>query len=75
MRCWHPYASPGCAGTEVLESRFGFGGESPLTLKEVGNGMGLTREWISAIEKRAIRKLASLPRRNKNLSGKTQVPA
>lgn len=44
----------------VLESRFGLGGESPLTLREIGNHMGVTREWISVIEKRAIRKLGSL---------------
>ena len=33
----------------VVECRFGLRGESPLTLREIGNGMGLTREWISTI--------------------------
>ncbi len=44
----------------ILESRFGFGGEMPSTLREVGEHMGLTREWVSKIEKRAIKKLGSL---------------
>lgn len=58
----------------VLESRFGFGGESPLTLKEIAEHMGLTREWISVIEKRAIRKLGSLPSLDKDFPDKPQVP-
>ena len=44
---------------KVLESRFGLRGKSPSTLKEVGKDMGLTKEWIRVIEKRAIRKLGS----------------
>jgi len=59
----------------VLESRFGLGGESPLTLKEVGKDMGLTREWIRVIERRAIRKLGSLPSLRKDFSGMAEVPA
>ncbi len=51
----------------VLESRFGLDGESPLTLKEVGKHMGLTKEWIRVIEKRAIRKMGSLPSHHKGV--------
>ena len=36
---------------KVVESRFGFHGGSPLTLKEIGMHMGLTREWISVIRR------------------------
>jgi RNA polymerase primary sigma factor len=60
---------------KVLESRFGFNGALPLTLKEVGKHMGLTREWISVIEKRAIKKLGSLSSLDKGFTGKPQVPA
>ncbi len=51
----------------VVESRFGLGGESPLTLKEVGKHMGLTKEWIRVIEKRAIRKMGSPPSHHKGV--------
>ena len=57
----------------IVESRFGFGGESPLSLKEIGKHMGLTREWVSVIEKRAIRKLGNASRFRKGLSGKPQA--
>jgi RNA polymerase primary sigma factor len=60
---------------KVLESRFGLGGESPLTLKEVGKAMGLTKEWIRIIERRAIRKLGFLLSLHKDFSGMTEVPA
>ena len=58
---------------KVLESRFGLGGESPLTLKEIGEDMGFTREWISVIEQRAIGKLGGpapdLARTSRGLTG------
>jgi RNA polymerase primary sigma factor len=41
----------------ILNYRFGLDGESPLTLKEVGKRLGVTREWVRKIEIRALRKL------------------
>ncbi len=41
----------------VVVLRFGLEGEAPLTLREVGQRVGLTREWVRKIEARAIRKL------------------
>ncbi len=60
---------------KVLESRFGLGGDSPLTLKEVGKHMGLTKEWIRVIEQRAIKKLGSPRRIHEGFSGMADVPA
>lgn len=41
----------------ILALRFGLEGEVPLTLKEVGRRLGVTREWVRKIEIRAVRKL------------------
>jgi len=41
----------------ILALRFGLEGELPLTLKEVGRRLGVTREWVRKIEIRAVRKL------------------
>jgi RNA polymerase primary sigma factor len=37
--------------------RFGLGGESPKTLTEIGEAIGLTRERVRQIESRALDKL------------------
>jgi RNA polymerase primary sigma factor len=42
---------------EVLKMRFGIGHENPSTLDEVGRHLGLTRERIRQIEKRALERL------------------
>ena len=42
---------------KVLRLRFGFGGQDPLTLDEVGSLMGVTRERIRQIEAKALRTL------------------
>ncbi len=42
----------------VLKLRFGIDGDEPMTLQEIGDRMGLTRERIRQIEQKAIRKLA-----------------
>lgn len=41
----------------IVTLRFGLEGETPLTLKEVGRRLGVTREWVRKIEVRAVRKL------------------
>ncbi|GAC1465000.1 MAG: RNA polymerase sigma factor RpoD/SigA [Isosphaeraceae bacterium] len=41
----------------ILALRFGLEGELPLTLKEIGKRLGVTREWVRKIEIRAVRKL------------------
>ena len=46
----------------VVVLRFGLEGEAPLTLREVGERVGLTRESVRKLEARAIRKLGhSIP--------------
>lgn len=42
---------------EVLRLRFGLDKEDPLTLKEIGKRVGLTRERVRQIEKEALEKL------------------
>ena len=41
----------------IVTLRFGLGGNDPLTLKEVGRRLGVTREWVRKIEVRAVKKL------------------
>lgn len=43
----------------ILTLRFGLEGDEPMTLKEVGRRLGVTREWVRKIEVRAVRKLDS----------------
>lgn len=59
---------------KILESRFGLSGESPLTLEETGNQLGVTKEWIRALQKRAIRKLGSWPGFENHHPCRPQVP-
>jgi RNA polymerase primary sigma factor len=45
----------------VVALRFGLEGQPPLTLKEIGRRLGITREWVRKIELRAVRKLDDAP--------------
>lgn len=42
---------------EVLSLRFGLGGNEPLTLKQIGHKIGLTRERVRQIQRDALTKL------------------
>lgn len=41
----------------ILTMRFGLEDEKPMSLKEVGSRLGVSREWVRKFELRAIRKL------------------
>jgi RNA polymerase primary sigma factor len=41
----------------VVALRYGLEGNDPMTLKEVGRRLGVTREWVRKIELRAVRRL------------------
>ncbi len=41
----------------IVSLRFGLDGDGPMTLKEVGKRLGVTREWVRKIEVRAVKKL------------------
>lgn len=58
----------------ILTLRYGLGGHEPLTLKEIGRRMGVTREWVRKIELRAIRKLYDRPDDNVPIAPPTPRP-
>jgi RNA polymerase primary sigma factor len=45
---------------KVLELRFGLDG-TPHTLEEIGQRLGMTREWARQLESRALRRLKEAP--------------
>jgi RNA polymerase sigma factor (sigma-70 family) len=42
---------------QVIKMRFGIGGVDPMTLEQVGEHLGVTRERIRQIESKALAKL------------------
>jgi RNA polymerase primary sigma factor len=46
---------------EVIELRYGLNGNEPLTLEQVGDAFGVTRERIRQIENNTLKKLKALP--------------
>ena len=42
---------------KIIEMRYGFNGNKPMSLKEIGDSYNLTKERIRQIEKRALEKL------------------
>jgi RNA polymerase primary sigma factor len=46
---------------EVLELRYGLNGHQPMTLEEVGDAFGVTRERIRQIETNTLKRLKALP--------------
>ncbi|HMA26500.1 MAG TPA: sigma-70 family RNA polymerase sigma factor [Solirubrobacterales bacterium] len=46
---------------EVLELRYGLDGRQPMTLEEVGDAFGVTRERIRQIENNSLKRLKALP--------------
>jgi RNA polymerase primary sigma factor len=55
----------------ILVLRYGLEGEEPLTLKEIGRRLGVTREWVRKIEIRAVRKLDNNQESGAVVSGRT----
>jgi RNA polymerase primary sigma factor len=53
----------------VLSLRFGLGGGKRHTLEEIAEGMGVTRERVRQIERRAIRRLRHAGIRSRGLRG------
>ncbi len=49
---------------EVIQMRFGFGGEKPFSLAEIGRCLELSRERVRQIEAKALQKLRQPKRRN-----------
>ncbi len=61
----------------VVALRYGLEGHAPMTLKEVGRRLGVTREWVRKIELRAVRRLeeADAPEAVKGLARKRRRSA
>jgi len=45
---------------QVLELRYGLGGDEPMTLEDIGRAFGVTRERVRQVESRALAKLKAM---------------
>ena len=50
---------------EIIIKRYGINGEKPLTHREIAKSMGISRSYVSRIEKRALIKLREMFEENK----------
>lgn len=50
----------------IIRLRYGLGGRSPLTQNEIGAMLGISRSYVSRIEKKALRKLHQVLSVNEN---------
>ncbi|HEY2156449.1 MAG TPA: sigma-70 family RNA polymerase sigma factor, partial [Isosphaeraceae bacterium] len=46
-------------GREILAARYGLGEVAPVTVREIGGRLGVTREWARKLELRALRALGA----------------
>jgi RNA polymerase primary sigma factor len=53
---------------EILRMRYGLGGGRPMTLKEIGDKVNLSRERVRQIENEALRKLNFFMTKKRNVS-------
>ncbi len=60
---------------EILRMRYGLGGSRPMTLKEIGDKVSLSRERVRQIENEALRKLNFFMTRRNNGGGDGAGPA
>lgn len=56
---------------EIIRLRYGLGGTIPLTQREVAASFGISRSYVSRIEKRALEKLRAELERPQNHHGQT----
>lgn len=60
----------------ILKMRFGLEGEDPLTLKEIGQKIGLTRERVRQIERDALQRISeAIARQETEHEEKAEVPS
>ncbi len=59
----------------IIVLRHGLEGETPLTLKRIGQRLGMTREWVRRIELRALHKLSASAYSSSPLPAHTSLPA